>query len=1167
MLRNTTSTPDIDLSGNYELTYLLVDDYYNIYLISNGNEYTNITSAAFAKFYDSKLDISNNYDGTYTINNIPTLESGHNIMLDDGSTPTVIASPYTFIATVDVSYNAYVNDVTPYENTRSTDIMLKYDTDITTTNNYDGTYTVTDISLYGSDVFRIHRLDNDTIIDFVDNTLTFTPIIDVSYNVSVYDGNNKYTNVTSTNIVEYYDTKLVVTNNYDGTFTLSNPPDLHGSDKLMLRNLDVSDVVIPDVDITDNYTLTALDVNDNYDVYLLSNTNEYANLTSEPFVRFYDSRLTIVNNYEGSYDISSVPIIDISDNIRVYDTSLSLIATFTSVSTSYNFIPNVNTTFYAALYSPTDNEYSNTTSASETKYYNDRLIVNNNHDGTFTLSNPPILNGSDKLMLHNTTTTTPDIDLSGNYELTYLLVDDYYNIYLISNGSKYTNITSAAFAKFYDSRLDISNNYDGTYTVIGDLDLEVGDTITLQGGGTTEVLSIPYTFTPLVDISYTVYIGCTEPYENTRSESIMEHYDSVLTWTNHYDGTYSLDNYIVESIDEIELVTTSGTSIILPNHILTMLPNDTVYAHVKHISTSSSYTHTRSIPFSSNHTTVLTTDISENGTSFAIGLVNDGYAYSYSLDNHVFANDDNMVIKYSTDADSFEVESTIDSPIWGDDISNNAFVRIVVSENSIDTNDFNLTSVSSTNTNFTSTVLNSYRYFTQTLTYAAFSVLPKVTITFKSSRDKRSNVTTYIEYIHDGIIIAANYGTHYIRPNVGQYLGNHVNNFIVNNELSLSMVGGAGNTTLVSAYIGGLGDISLNTYINMATTKNSTFNINAAKALFVSGPDDHSVYNNSMTIDISHGNGQSVTLSNGIINLGFFTGSIDILYYDIFNNIVSESPNTLRLIVLPRADITYSITDISLNHLSLGGNGYLTQGVFNTQRDDNNNPVLFNTTNLVGLVSSNIDSIVDLSNIYSRYTRLTWQSRSVDISNNLFSIYLGTNTLPDNVLNTIEYGTDRYDIIEFAGIDINNVTGIHYIDFVGTVVYTREKGIASISNVSLTDNADFTLSFIDDDDLIYDGVINTNTLNIADSTTLNNVMVTKYITTSSNVNLYTNAPSYVYVIIENSKLSSIQVQINSSIVNNIILPFATRGVFLRSGAQTWTHLYSETTASYDPSRA
>ena len=60
-------------------------------------------------------------------------------------------------------------------------------------------------------------------------------------------------------------------------------------------------------------------------------------------------------------------------------------------------------------------------------------------------------------------------------------------------------------------------------------------------------------------------------------------------------------------------------------------------------------------------------------------------------------------------------------------------------------------------------------------------------------------------------------------------------------------------------------------------------------------------------------------------------------------------------------------------------------------------------------------------------------------------------------------------IIEFAGIDINNVTGIHYIDFVGTVVYTREKGIASISNVSLTDNADFTLSFIDDDDLIYDG--------------------------------------------------------------------------------------------------
>ena len=153
------------------------------------------------------------------------------------------------------------------------------------------------------------------------------------------------------------------------------------------------------------------------------------------------------------------------------------------------------------------------------------------------------------------------------------------------------------------------------------------------------------------------------------------------------------------------------------------------------------------------------------------------------------------------------------------------------------------------------------------------------------------------------------------------------------------------------------------------------------------------------------------------------------------------------------------------------------------------------------------------------------------------------------------------------GIDINNVTGIHYIDFVGTVVYTREKGIASISNVSLTDNADFTLSFIDDDDLIYDGVINTNTLNIADSTTLNNVMVTKYITTSSNVNLYTNTPSYVYVIIENSKLSSIQVQINSSIVNNIILPFATRGVFLRSGAQTWTHLYSETTASYDPSRA
>jgi hypothetical protein len=1249
-INNLTDVSLYDLSDNNIFTPD-VDSSYNVSIYSSGNdEYTNITSSVIIERYSEQLDISNNYDGTYSVANVPTLYNDDVIKLRNLTDLSVtdICNNEFEISDIDASYNVsiYRGD-NEYTNITSVEIKKHYDTSLNITNNYDGTYSVANVpDLFNGDVIKIQDLSNSTLTLLNLETKKFTPIVDISYNVSIYNSEDgPFTNITSNIITEYYSEQLDISNNLDGTYSVANVPTLYNDDVIKYHNLETG----IRTEISNN-EFTASDIDASYNVSIYRGDNEYTNITSDNIVEHYDTSLNITNNYDGTFTVTNIPSLYNGDTIKYQDLSNNTL--FDLSMNTYTFTPTVDISYNVSVFRNDDIPYGHTTSNIITKYYEDiKITIANNYGGTYTVTNPHTAYGTHKIKYYdgetiydlcmNTLIFDPTIDLSynvsvydgneaytnttseyimkhydtslnnvNNYDGTYTITnipttlydgdtvqvydisantlsplntntdtftlngtDEYYvSIYNANLDISYSNLTTAVVAN-YDTSLEITNKYDGTYTVSNiPTTLYDNDTVKIHdlSNNTLEDLSGD-TFTPIKNIQYNVSVYgddlndiSTKEYVNLRTDTITEYYDERIEWQNNYDGTFTLlpydvnDNDIlivtVVSVDDISRTTLiTSTSL----RTISVFVGETMFAHIIKNDNTDIYTHTRSVNIVNNNILYIVNDLSSNGVSISAGLTNNGFDYSGDVD--IVASDDDLVTLSKNDSTTFNVISTIDKPTWFDDISNNIDVSITVTENIMVDDNTNVSSVSIATNDIDVSNNGSVNTFEYSSQASSIGDEFTTTVVVNTVRNYGSTITTFIKYIIDDEIVGANYSTHYIRPTNAQYDGGKFNNLIIHNDLSLNMLSGGGNALNLSNSMGigySMNDISDNTYINLATTQGGVFNINFGKTTFIGTDISHDVVASSMTAATIKDNGQSYNLNNGVISLGYFTGTIDIVYNDIYAEVRSESTNTMRLIVVPRAELTYEIIDISLNHLTQARPGYITQGVQNVQKNGVTE-ITFTPTDIICRTASGSNSGTTLSDIWTDVTKVTWKSRDVSGNNELFSVYGDSNDLPDSSLNVINYGTAKYGIIEFAGLDISSTdVSAHSIDYVGTIEYTRTSNINTTTTKTISATTSFTLEFVDDADLDYVSEINTSNLNIAESSTLNNVMVTKYITSTEDMDLTTNVPSYVYVIIENNKLGNIVITYNG--VTTISLPFATRATFLRQNSNSWTLLYSET---------
>ena len=734
--------------------------------------------------------------------------------------------------------------------------------------------------------------------------------------------------------------------------------------------------------------------------------------------------------------------------------------------------------------------------------------------------------------------------------------------------------SSDVVSRYNGQTVSISDNHDGTFTITGPT-LHGSDAIKVNSfNGLTTVVSGSL-FTPSgseIGNTFTasVYDDTTE-YTNLRTSSYIEYYNSVVTYTNNFNGTYEIDSYSLASGHTIYV--TDGTTPVnlgwAPN-TFTVLAN-TSYTFYVVDNSSNKKTHTVSSTLVVNANVDLVMGLAYNGSSNLQSLANDGYGYD-GVTNFTIANESTI---YGSDSDTITANVTFDTPAWITNTTDYKFI-VIVTENTVDTEHQVVSTVdlSNNDSSFSGSGVRSSNVFTQT-SIDANALTTDININLLTGRVYASNLTVFVKVVEidTSTVLCAAYSQFYVRPDHSAFLGQHYNNLVVLNDMNMTFDVSGGNLYDVpSLYTELDGSTKLtNIWTNLAAGANSNklWNVGLARSNFMGLTLNtlHTLTAGSVTMELCGNHLDSSenlpVLNADSIDINYFTGTILLSYNDTYRSVVSENPNILKLIVLPRTSVTHQLSDLSSNLLSVNRQGYLTQGVINKQITSGLGATVgFTNSGITTLKLDGTDGL-SLTNMLAAYVTCTWKTRTVSPDNSLFTIHLsGSNSLADSVSTTLTYNQTKYGIINYAGKDIDGTTvdTSHSIVYTSTINYTRPTkdavGTQTASTLTLTSTDSITVNFFDDDDYTYTPEVNATNLNVESQITLDNLVFAEYVKVTDNIDLATNYSNRIYVIVENIYLADITV--SGVVGGDVNVPYATRGIFARKTSTTWELLYMET---------
>lgn len=1127
-----TYTPEVNVVAYFEIQ-------------RGGTSLTHTRSGNFTNYFGDALTVTYNFDGTFTVNNVPEELHGYVVKyyyMDGGKTGHTElneGNSYTFTPTPTVTYYvALFNGTDEQTHTTSSSIVESFNGALDVINNYDGSYSTSNLTLAVGDVIKVIDVSSNTVIEDYDTS--YSPDKNVEIRFEVHRDGTPLTNTRSETFVEYYDTSFIIDDNFDGTFTISNENDVG------LNTVDVSDVVI--MSDVSGFLTTQLSLVDgsftpemnanlytglDYFISIYRDGNELTHTRSNIITKSYEEQLIIAHDYDNVYYVSNSNILRSGDKIVVLlgDDPVAPGNIQDLVDNSYSPTNAVDKFRFAVSgYDGSEWQvYVQTVSANGRSFGTTQIELRNNLDGTYDAINWPMNTfGATGVYYHN---VTDDVYTYRTGSLIPESGKEYRAVVRDTDANRnYTLLTSESIVELIgDSfNIEIINRWNGYYDITHD----------------------------------TVPSGYKLMYQSASTDTSF----NIVGW----------DGYTTTNQDWfIQMETPDGER-------LEYVKSETIDMN----------SYRRQYYYIGGDTLGGDASISTSVISYTLNADTDGVTTSETITNAVntytnFTVDSNTVAgDYGT---TYIATFGTRSPTWFTDISNNVSTTIYIvdvpsgSEKSQVLHDANILSLSNDVLYNISGPVYSETYERYITSYTAPNLAKtnasfKLKLNLKENRSSASTVMaivvqTYTPSGGDPIILTGDSFYMYFKPDSSEFVGGRYSNLIVYNDsiLDIMDVNAAGVIEHVSDEFGNslygdtITDVSTNTFSNLTTSAGSTLYINGGNAQLTYGAfsDIDRVHNvvSGFVEWSSSGNGTVTSSSEGRFSLNKFTGHIDVLYHIEFDGIRTENKNGLRIIVLPRPVLTYNLRDVTLNNLDANRAGYLVHEALN-QQYDSGFEVNLSLSDMTPLsdegvaISSGVATFTGFRTLWTNAIRLTWSLRTMDPDSELFEHYNSSSFIDDNSV-VLPYGTTIDGHLKFLGKDIDGSDPAdHQITYTGTIYFTHPSSLSpsslSYRTVSSYDTAIFT--FVDDDDTLPESRYDVNNLHVTDGTYLNNVEVTKYIKTNVPVNLISPAPDYVYVIVENIKLQAITVTYDSG--STLSLPFANRAVFLRKSSTAWTHLYT-----------
>jgi len=272
-------------------------------------------------------------------------------------------------------------------------------------------------------------------------------------------------------------------------------------------------------------------------------------------------------------------------------------------------------------------------------------------------------------------------------------------------------------------------------------------------------------------------------------------------------------------------------------------------------------------------------------------------------------------------------------------------------------------------------------------------------------------------------------------------------------------------------------------------------------------------------------------LSYSFINLFNFVGHIDITYNTLYNGSISNTPNVLRLIVLPRAALQLTVSDASFNVLPNGSTSiYYT--IKNTQKVAANELALSGCYRAYDLVGNTVSA-------HSRSTtfiKVTGGQLSVDPSGNLF-------TLPSSgALGDLAYGAIKSGSFRFNGINT-------------AVPLTLNENLRVLYTGAPQVSGQFKIVVCVKTDNVITNTVYANSMWANCAVGVNNVAVIKYIQldasfNSIDLNSDVRAQRCIFIVLENTAGTA------GLVTGFESLPAFSRAVYGRVTSSAWSYLYA-----------
>lgn len=458
-----------------------------------------------------------------------------------------------------------------------------------------------------------------------------------------------------------------------------------------------------------------------------------------------------------------------------------------------------------------------------------------------------------------------------------------------------------------------------------------------------------------------------------------------------------------------------------------------------------------------------------------------------------------------------------------------------------------------------------------------FAITPSVNLKLREER-LSSSVLLMTATVKAGGVSTTSSARFYVRATVPVNAGNNLNNLILPNRTKVNLTNLlAGSMTRLSAAGDWdvsenlLDDISTNSWRNLALAENAMMYAKLNRSEFV-GPNNHvfdisglkftassqngnkvnayfpfARYGNSLLMNDFDSDDVAAKFSNYadiFLDLDYFTGVLDIEYSTLFNSEFSATPNTLRLVVVPRPEVVYATIDPSQNIHRVGAPTWIRHSASNFQQDSGTNVTFNNNINAIG------HTYVALNGLLTDYTRLRFSTIDVIDASGNNAGYEGPMDISDNLTNIV-YGENSADVIKYKGIDIDNddvSSNPHVLYFTSTVEYLRHALFKAKPVVS--GSSDFKLYVGDDAERIFVQELVANDVFLSGNLALNNINFASYHVATENLNLTSDVAfhSTLNIVIENAGQHPITIGYsldddNNSNNNSVVLQFAQRGVF------------------------